>query len=324
MAISDIRTLSRLEFLKRAFNKLYSEDVSKALLQAAADSSIKQYESNWKSFATWLPESTTSINRPLVLAYLTELSKTLAPRTVLVHRNALKLPLELGFNIDFSHNHFSLLAKSHFRRAPPKKKLLPSWSLEKALVILRSRVVSNQDILARFLKTIFLIAVASANRAAELAAIDRKTILFRGNKASLGVRSDFVFKNQSLMCAPSNIEIPGLQGDTLCPLRSLKAYLELTKDSSEPSLFIHPKTGKSLNAAGISYWLAKSIDWLLPGCLGKGHDIRKLVTSHAWYRGVPANEIVAAGSWTSLCTFIKKYLCFDRPKGFAVIARTVC
>ena len=187
MAISDIRTLSRMEFLKRAFNKLYSEDVSKALLQAAADSSIKQYESNWKSFATWLPESTTCIDRPLVLAYLTELSKTLAPRTVLVHRNALKLPLELVFGIDFSHSHFSLLAKAHFRRAPPKRKLIPSWSLEKALVILKGRVISTQDRLARFLKTIFLIAVASANRAAELAAIDRKAILVRGNKASLGV-----------------------------------------------------------------------------------------------------------------------------------------
>ena len=70
-------------------------------------------------------------------------------------------------------------------------------------------------------------------------------------------------------------------------------------------------------------WLAKAIDWLLPGALGKGHDIRKLVTSLAWFRGISAKEIVAAGSWKSLSTFIRKYCCNVRPSGSYVIARSV-
>ena len=83
-------------------------------------------------------------------------------------------------------------------------------------------------------------------------------------------------------------------------------------------------SGKSLNAAGISFWLAKAIDGLLPDSLGNGHDIRKLVTSHAWFRGIAANEIIAAGSWKSLNTFIKRYLVREKPTGEAVVARTIC
>ena len=51
-------------------------------------------------------------------------------------------------------------------------------------------------------------------------------------------------------------------------------------------------SGKSLNAAGISFWLAKAIDGLLPDSLGNGHDIRKLVSCHAWLRGIAADEII--------------------------------
>ena len=70
--------------------------------------------------------------------------------------------------------------------------------------------------------------------------------------------------------------------------------------------------------------MAKAINWLLPESFGKGHDIRKLVTSHAWFRGIAANEIIAAGSWKSLNTFIKRYLVREKPTGEAVVARTIC
>ena len=161
---SRIKELSRLEFLRLAYSSLYSKEVVEDLLKAAADSSLKQYESNWRTFTKWLPASTRTIDRSLVMSYLVHISKTLAPRTVLVHRNALKAPLELAFGIDFNHNHFSLLAKSHFRRAPPAKKIIPVWSLEEALESLKSKEISKDNIL---LKTLFLIAVSSANRASE-------------------------------------------------------------------------------------------------------------------------------------------------------------
>ena len=81
--------------------------------------------------------------------------------------------------------------------------------------------------------------------------------------------------------APSDITIPLLGNDDLCPVSSIRSYMEVTKDSSDAALFLHLKSGKPLNAAGVSYWLAKAIRWLLPLSKGKGHDIRKLSTSMA-------------------------------------------
>ena len=200
LCIEHIRTLSRLQFLKRAYCNLYSEEVADNLLEATADSSNRQYESNWRAFATWLPKDATSIDRALVMSYLSKLGRTLAPRTVLVHRNALRLPLELAFNVDFDHKHFGLLAKAHFRRAPPEKQLLPSWSLEDLL--LKNRMFDKTDQRSVFLKTIFLAAIASANRAAELAAIERKSISLRSTNAILGVKAGFLLKDQSLIMHP--------------------------------------------------------------------------------------------------------------------------
>ena len=115
---------------------------------------------------------------------------------MLIHRNALKLPLELAFALDFGHEHFSLLAKAHFRRAPPPKKLVPTWSLEEALAVLRRKSEKPLGSEELFLKTIFLTAVASANRASELAAVERGSTVFRQSGVSLGLRTDFLFKNQ--------------------------------------------------------------------------------------------------------------------------------
>ena len=109
-----------------------------------------------------------------------------------------------------------------------------------------------------------------------------------------------------------------------CSTLALRNCLEVTKASLESSFFLHPLSGKSLNAAGISFCLAKAIDRLIPDSLGKGHDIRKLVTSHAWFRGIATNEIITAGSWKSLNTFIKRYLVHEKPTGAAVVARNIC
>ena len=321
--IALLRKLSRVQFLETYYLKQYSPLVAKELLNAAASSSNAQYESAWKAFVAWLPLDARTIDRPLILAYLVHLSNSLAPRTVLVHRNALRLPLELAFNVDFDHKHFSLLAKAHFKRAPPKKRIVPSWSLEDALDVLRTKCIAPDDIEHLLLKALFLTAVATANRASELAAIDRSAILFRNQNVSLGISSEFLFKNQTLDHAPSNIVIPGLDNSILCPVKAIRLYLECTGDSRESALFLHPGSGKPLNAGGVSFWLAKAISWLLPDSLGKGHDVRKLCTSLAWYRGVPAHDIVAAGSWKSLTTFIKRYLSNIRPRGSMVIARAI-
>ena len=158
------------------------------------------------------------------------------------------------------------------------------------------------------MKTLFLVAVASGNRSSELAAIDRTNIAFRRNGVSLPVLEGFLFKNQTLSHSPSPISFPSLgrRSVPLCPVASLRAYMDKTPSSA--TLFTHPETGSALNAGGIAFWVVKAISWLVPGSFPRAHDVRKLSLSLAYARGLPIKEVVEAGSWQSPCTFVSKYL----------------
>ena len=244
----------------------------------------------------------------LVLTYLNSLSSDLAPRTILVHRNALKLPLSVAFGIDLDQEVFSLLSRAQFNLNPPARRLIPSWSLDSALESLQAKDSSNLSLEELFLKTIFLVSVASGNRASELAAIDRSKISFSRSGVTLPVLEGFLFKNQSLGHSPSPISFPSLKegDDSLCPVVSLRSYLDRTP--AKPTLFAHPSTGSPLNAGGVAFWLVKAITWLVPGSFPHAHDIRKLSLSLAYARGLPIKDIISAGSWQSATTFVNRYL----------------
>ena len=183
------------------------------------------------------------MNRALVLEYLHTLSETLAPRTVLVHRNTLKLSLKEVFGVDFDHEHFSLPAKAHFRRKPPSAKIVPTWSLENALDKLKKEIFQEGDHLSTFLKALFLLAVASANRASELAAIDRSRLSFRAGAVVLPLRAGFIAKNQTSSHSLSLIEIRILPDSPLCPDAALRAFLRVTAGSKTGGLFLKPESG---------------------------------------------------------------------------------
>ena len=324
--IRGVRSLSRLEFLKAVYLLDYEEEVVTDLLGHLAKSSLRQYQSAWKRFQDWLPEATEDISLPLVLKFLVYCNRNLSSSTVLTIRAALSLPLSEGFGIDFEHKHFSMLAKAAFRKKPPAQRVVPSWSLEDALRALARKRTKSNDKLSRFRKALFLVACASSNRASELAAIDRSRVEIRQHSALLPVRPGFLFKNQAQNHTPSLMDIPDLPGSALCPVKALKEYLADTKSSTEPGLFLHPSSGKTLNAGRLAHFLAKTIDWLIPEALGKAHDTRKLSTSRAFCAGISAQQIVAAGSWRSTNTFAKRYFvpALPKAKGSAVVARSRC
>ena len=324
--IRGVRSLSRLEFLKAVYLLDYEEEVVTDLLGHLAKSSLRQYQSAWKRFQDWLPEATEDISLPLVLKFLVHCNRNLSSSTVLTIRAALSLPLSEGFGIDFEHKHFSMLAKAAFRKKPPAQRVVPSWSLEDALRALARKRTKSNDKLSRFRKALFLVACASSNRASELAAIDRSRVEIRQHSALLPVRPGFLFKNQAQNHTPSLMDIPDLPGSALCPVKALKEYLADTKSSTEPGLFLHPSSGKTLNAGRLAHFLAKAIDWLIPEALGKAHDTRKLSTSRAFCAGISAQQIVAAGSWRSTNTFAKRYFvpALPKAKGSAVVARSRC
>ena len=72
---------------------------------------------------------------------------------------------------------------------------------------------------------------------------------------------------------------------------AVKNYLADTSGSEEMDLFLHPMLGEVLNARRLHHHLAKSIDGLLPGSVGKAHGTRKISTSGAFCLGFSVEKM---------------------------------
>ena len=107
--------------------------------------------------------------------------------------------------------------------------------------------------------TLFLVACAASNRTDELSAIARNEVVFRDSAVIFKQREGFIHKNQSQFHSPSMLKIPSLPGSPLCPVEAIREYLAVTQASSEPGLFLHPVSGKTLNAGRCAYFLVKTI-----------------------------------------------------------------
>ena len=312
--IHSLRSSDRIQFLKKVLTFKRGARVATHLLRAYRQSTNRQAQSVWKAFQEWLPPEVSVISPHLVMEYLIFLQETkhLSPRTILNYRGCLAWPLREAFNINLASTEFSLLARSQFLQCPPQPKKLPRWSIDTALTTYQSdrfslRSVSESDLL---LKTLFLTALASGNRASELAATVREGISYDHNSLTLPVMPTFLFKNQSLTNpAPPGIVFPSLPTNpNLCPVSFLNKYIRDTQHfSHEGFIFIHPRSHKPLKAGRLSYFLAKAIATGDP-VGGSGHDIRKLSHSYAFARGLDIADIVKNGFWQSANVFVRNYL----------------
>ena len=84
-------------------------------------------------------------------------------------------------------------------------------------------------------------------------------MVFRQDAVIFQLKDGFVLKNQSQFSAPLMFRIPDLLNSPLCPVMAIKEYLADTQASSEPGLFLHPVSGKTLNAGRCAYFLVKTI-----------------------------------------------------------------
>ena len=317
---NDILSLSRIQFLQRIYALKYDASVAEALSSALRQSTRSQYEHSWKDFQRWLAAHPNKpITKATILLYLTQLahSKELSPKTILVYRNSLKLPLLYGFSINTSDREFSLLARSQFLANPPPKKIIPAWNPNKVLSMFEQPQFSNSRATPSrlLMKTLFLVALASGNRVSEIAAFSRagSKILPGSKKATLAVHPGFLYKNQTMDRTPPNIIInallnPDKSPHRLCPVDALHHWLRLSEPWGEDAVFINPKTRKKMNRGAVSLLLVTAINQANPRVFAKAHDVRKISATLAWTRGVPPHQIVQTMFWKSTTVFIKKYL----------------
>ena len=126
------------------------------------------------------------------------------------------------------------LSRSRSRQA------LPSWDLDLVLDLLSSDKFSSPQVSLRnlTLKTVFLLALASASRVSEIHALSRAKddiSFLEDGSVRLRVSPSFLAKNQLPEVAPSPIRVfPLTSGDRkLCPVASLRLFLQ----RSEGNLF---------------------------------------------------------------------------------------
>ena len=211
---------------------------------------------------------------------------------------------------------------------PPVKHPLPQWSLQVVLHSLTRQPfepVASCDIRLLSFKTLFLVAVTSARRANELAALhsDPPCLQFFKDKVMLYPDVLFLPKFVSDFYLMLPTLFPNPTSDVECMLhsldvrRALSYYVVRTKEfRSTDRLFLcfygQPK-GSAASSSTLSRWLVSTIALAyelqnkpLPEGL-KAHSARAVATSMALLQEVDIPDICRAATWSNVSTFITHY-----------------
>lgn len=212
---------------------------------------------------------------------------------------------------------------------PSIRQLAPNWNLPLVLLVLTKEPfepLDQAELKFLTLKTVFLLALASAARVSELHSFTVNERHFR--KEHTGIRllpnMQFLAKTQTLNKPWEPVFIPRF--DTyatdstdllLCPCRALLTYIKRTKSLRKSDrLFVTYKKNHHVEASkdSIARWIVETVKFAYDHADSetlmtvRAHDTRKLATSWALFNGLSAQEILRAAHWTNETTFTSFYL----------------
>ena len=225
-----------------------------------------------------------------------------------------------------------MLMRSFAKSSSPQEIRPPEWDVTLVLRFLKGapfeplRQASLRDVT---LKTVFLLALASAKRIGELHGISHMVRHSRGwNCATFSFVPDFVAKTQDPSVFDARFEsftVPSLRDFTdgdqdemlLCPVRAVREYLRRTRNFRPelPRLFL--STGlhrKMVSKNTISFWLREVIRkaYVSSGedapARIRSHELRAIAPSAAFKRNFAVGQVMRAGVWSRQTTFTSFYL----------------
>jgi len=311
----------------------FSNKVAKLAAAPQRRSSLRLYQSYFTKFCNWCNQSDVCTSNATVLdlaeflVYLFEVLK-LAPSTIANYKSALAPAVGScdGFPA-CSHPCLSNLLKSFKKASVPRRIRVPDWDLSFVLEKLRQppfEPLSWGDKESRTrvtLKTVFLLALASAKRRGELQALSRdaQDLIFSKSGVHLRTVAGFLPKVAVNDHDPKPFFIPrltpfsGQDSDDrlLCPVRALKFYVTATGGHKpEARLFCKIQGEGMVSSQTISSWIVRCIrlcyDRDIPA---HAHEVRRVAVSWAYKGGVHCiNDILCAGTWASHSTFSSFYL----------------
>ena len=300
------------------------------------------YESKWSVFVRWCEEHQVDFRSPSIkqisdfLLYLFQ-EKHLQPSTIDGYRTAISDKIGHGrVNIGKDENLTRLLDSFH-RDKPKGRRGVPSWNLSLVLHQLTKppfEPLRKASLKHLTFKTVFLLALGSGKRRSEIHAWVHRNIRHQEDwsNVSLYPSPSFISKNHLANEGPGCVApviIPALaptldkslqEDRTLCPVRSLRYYLDKTKDlrSDKELVFVSFRKSfkKDIVPATVSSWIKQTIGlcYQLSDEQSqnlhqvRAHDVRAFAASKAFQGGVPLDQILSACHWKSHNTFTQFYL----------------
>ena len=278
-------------------------------------------------------------------------------KTVKGYRSAIAVTLQaLGtWGPDWDAPVGALLANMAIER-PFCAHRTPKWDLSVVLKFLMGfpfEPLGRAELKWLTIKTVFLVALATAQRRSELHALALKEVKFhsrsQGHGVSLGFVPGFLAKTQSPSASARRVEIPALTNivdrdlpdRTLCPVRALRFYVDKTQDPSfrrgRERLFVSYLEGRDteIRPATIARWIVLAVRAAYKNLESNrtlrreasvtAHEVRALATSWADYKGVALAEVLKAASWAGHSTFSQFYLrdCSELADGMHAIGPVV-
>ena len=251
----------------------FSEAVIGRILADKRASTLKVYDAKWNIFADYCKERKLdpfSINTPRLCDFFLWLFSVhgLKPITIKGYASALARVFNLCQLQDpTKHCAVKALINNFDLERPRSVTIFPKGNINIVLDFLqedRFTILESIDNADLTHKTVFLIALATAFRVSEIHAFSRSNECLRWNddgSVSLATHAGFIAKNKRPTMAGQKVTIkPLVQNDKLCPVRFLRHYLHVTRESSSSQLFV-PVRSTTLRTTPqlLSAWITKLI-----------------------------------------------------------------
>ena len=298
---------------------------------ARRPSSRAIYQHRWSVYRSWCREWGHSVSRPTLakiadFLYWLRSTRGLSVSSLRGYRSALSAVFRFHLPSLSSDPVIRDLLRS-FRLSSAERVLRPpSWDLSKVLQYLVTSAfepLSQAPFRALTLKTLFLLALATAKRVGELQALS-SLVTFVGADACVSYIPQFVAKSESLTRSiPRSFLVKsladfatGLDTDLLlCPVRALRLYLPRARSLSpgRHRLFVSPRRpSRAMSKNAVSFFLREVISAAGAarphvGSL-RAHDVRSVSTSVAFHRNWSVSSVLESATWASSSVFSSFYL----------------
>uniref|UniRef100_A0A6I8SDM4 Core-binding (CB) domain-containing protein n=1 Tax=Xenopus tropicalis TaxID=8364 RepID=A0A6I8SDM4_XENTR len=311
----------------------FSQNAINIFLRARKQSTDKTYHRVWRTLLNWCRHRDISwkdISTIQVVEFLTEgFQKGLGLRTLKTQISAITALTHLKWAENPTIQQF---IRGVTRTRPPLREPLATWNLPLVLSALQQppfEPLSSCELKWLSFKVTFLIAITSAKRVSEMAALSSKEpwLTLHHDKAVLRTSPGFLPKvvterhmNQDIIL-PSFCPKPSNEKERLLHkldvVRALRIYLKRSADyrQSESLLISYSSTqkGKTVSKRTIARWLVETIHTAydrknVPRPFAvKAHSTRAQSTSWALQNLATADQICRAATWVSPNTFIRFY-----------------